>query len=147
MGEVVPAWLVITGAAAAAGVSVLSLVALLNRMVVKPITSRVDRFEDAAVASVDNKRRLEDIARGVGEIKQQVTYDSGDSLKDRLIHHQNTGDARHRRLDDRLLAFDRRLKGIEAHLSRQDRAADDRAKSQHRHRDDDEPGGSSYVPD
>lgn len=53
--------------------------------------------------------------------------------------HQERGDARHADLDERLA-------GIESHLQRQDRLAERHHERRHRHRDDDEPGGSAYVP-
>lgn len=155
------------GAIAGAAVAVLTLLALVRRMVVTPITSRMDRVFDAvsivearrdgwddaanavtqastalaaATAAVAaNTDRLDRLASDVQDIRAQVHIDGGDSLKDQVLASFRRGDERHAKLDNR-------LDGIERHLKRQDTAATRRhaeaEAGRHVHADDGRPGGS-----
>lgn len=94
MNDVIPAWLVILGAAAAAGVSVLTLI----RLAVTPILKVLNTIEE--------------------HTRQQAeARDDRNELRHLVLRSIERGDQRHS-------AIDRSLASIHKHLEMQDRALD-----------------------
>lgn len=128
-----PAWLLFAGAVAGAltAVMILFITAVtfttkVGRPAARWLAGRwaeaVSPFKAADVVQAGAPRwdaaaaALGRIEGKVDEIRHEVQFNDGDSLKDRIVEHQQVGDERHAKLDEWTDQADRRLGRIEKHV-------------------------------